>query len=142
MFGSKGQLAELEWLAPPKRAKRKSMPSMYDAIAKKLRAQPKRWGRIRRGMAAANAQGTAARIKSGDMPCFAPKGSYEAQAQFDEETNAYDLYARFVGQPHTGRPRAAKHANAPYPQLQAEPAWLEQPPTGPANGDPPPEVAV
>lgn len=126
----KGTMAEIEWIAPPKPRSQYKVPSMYDDVAVKLRKNPKRWARIRRGMTYANAGGVATAIRTGAKLGFGPRGSFEAKAVFNEEENAYDLFVRFVGQPRPGRPSKNGPTN---PQIPETPGWIEQPPNGPAQ---------
>lgn len=65
----------------------------YVAIAETLKNRPNEWALIlEKGH-----QTTAARIRTGRISAFRPKGSYEATARNTDEQGRCQIYARFVG---------------------------------------------
>jgi len=65
----------------------------YVLIAEELKSRPNEWALIlEKGH-----QTTAARIRTGRISAFRPKGAFEATARNTDEQGRCEVYARFVG---------------------------------------------
>lgn len=87
-------MSEVVFETPPAVVRKGRTPdSKYVEIAQQLMARPNEWAIVlERGH-----QTTAARIRSGRIAAFRPKGKFEATARETDEQGRCKVYARYVG---------------------------------------------
>jgi hypothetical protein len=85
----------MKWETPPNVTRTGRTPDQkYVLIAEELKTNPKEWALILEQ----GHQTTAARIRSGRISAFRPKGSFEATARNTDEQGRCQVYARYIGE--------------------------------------------
>lgn len=89
----------LKWETPPAAERRGSNGDQYQAEAAELRAHPGQWAVLKEftgdgSGARSSAWRLASRVKKGEVPAFAPAGTFDAVTR----TNGHSkVYVRFAG---------------------------------------------
>lgn len=87
-------MTEITFQEPPKVVRSGRSPNpKYVEIAEQLKKRPYEWALI----IEQGHQTTAARIRSGRISAFRPKGNFEATARNTDEQGRCQVYARFIG---------------------------------------------
>lgn len=88
-------MSEITFQEPPKVTRSGRAPNpKYLQIAQQLKERPGQWALI----IEQGHQTTAARIRSGRISAFRPKGMFEATARNTDDQGRCQVYARFIGQ--------------------------------------------
>lgn len=84
----------VRWEAPPTVSRKGRTPdAKYVQIAEMLMARPNEWALVLEQ----GHQTTAARIRSGRISAFRPRGKFEATARETDEQGRCKVYARYIG---------------------------------------------
>jgi hypothetical protein len=85
----------MKWEKPPTVQRTGRTPdAKYIIIAEQLKENPQEWALI----IEQGHQTTAARIRSGRISAFRPKGAFEATARNTDEQGRCQVYARYIGE--------------------------------------------
>lgn len=83
-------MSEIKWQEPPADGRSRGA---WDKTAKALKERPGQWALVRENADPSHAT----RIKHGTLPCFMPRGSFEATVR-KADGGKWDIYARYVGE--------------------------------------------